>query len=153
MSLTCLMNWVETGVDPVLLTQTTLSDYLKNRERPTDEDGEPLPRVVIFDQFEELLSFYPERWSDREGFFEQIRDGLEDDSLLRVVFVIREDYLAQLDPYTRLLPEKLRTRFRLKRMDKEATLSAAIEPLEGNRAFLCKRRSRTAGRRVVKSAG
>ena len=94
-----------------------------------------MPRVLIFDQFEELLSFYPERWLDREGFFEQIRDGLEDDSVLRVVFVIREDYLAQLDPYTRLLPEKLRTRFRLERMDKEAALSAAIEPLKETGLF------------------
>jgi WD40 repeat protein len=126
-----LISWVETGEDPYLLTQTTLSDYLKDRKRPTDEYGQPLPRVIIFDQFEELLSFYPERWADREGFFEQIHDGLEEDSLLRVVFVIREDYLAQLDPYTHLLPEKLHTRFRLERMDKEAALSAAIEPLKG----------------------
>jgi hypothetical protein len=88
--------------------------------------------VVIFDQFEELLSFYPDRWTDREGFFEQIRDGLEEDSLLRVVFVIREDYLAQLDPYARLLPEKLRTRFRLERMNRKAALSAVMEPLAGS---------------------
>ena len=127
-----LISWLESGLDPRLLTQTTLSDYLKDRKRPTDEYGQPLPRVVIFDQFEELLTFYPERWTDREGFFEQIRDGLEEDSLLRVVFVIREDYLAQLDPYARLLPEKLRTRFRLERMGKEAALSAVIEPLTGS---------------------
>ena len=128
-----LISWVETGIDPhCRLTQTTLSGYLKERKRPTDEDGQPLPRVVVFDQFKELLTFYPERWTDREVFFEQIRNGLEEDSLLRVVFVIREDYLAQLDPYARLLPEKLRTRFRLERMGKEAALSAVIEPLTGS---------------------
>ncbi|MGR9044611.1 MAG: nSTAND1 domain-containing NTPase [Gammaproteobacteria bacterium] len=126
-----LISWIETDVDPRQLIKTSFSDYLKNRRRPVDKGGQPLPRVVIFDQFEELLAFYPDRWTDRQAFFEQIRDSLEEDPLLRVVFVIREDYLAQLDPYTRILPEKLRTRFRLERMRKEAALSAAVEPLAG----------------------
>jgi hypothetical protein len=85
--------------------------------------------VVIFDQFEELFTFYPERWQDREGFFVRVSDALEGDPLLRVVFVMREDHIAQLDPYTPLLPEKLRTRFRLERLRKRATLSAVTGPL------------------------
>ena len=93
-------------------------------------DGMPLPRAVIFDQFEEIFSLYQDRWKDREGFFEQVSDALEADPLLRVVFVMREDFIAQLDPYAYLLPEKLRTRFHLERLRREAALLAVKEPLK-----------------------
>ena len=124
-----LMSWAEDEADPRRLAQMSLAGFLKEREHPTDEEGLPSARVVILDQFEEVFAFYPERWKDREGFFEQVRDALEEDSLLRVVFVMREDYIAQLDPYAPLLPEKLRTRFRMERLREEAALSAITGPL------------------------
>jgi SOS regulatory protein LexA len=124
-----LMSWAEEA-DPRRLSQMSLAGFLKGREHPTDEEGLPSPRVVIFDQFEELFAFYPERWRDREEFFEQVRDALERDPLLRVVFGIREDYIAQLDPYAPLLPEKLRTRFRLERLREGAALAAVAGPLK-----------------------
>jgi hypothetical protein len=111
------------------LARMSLADFLNEREHPTDEDGLASPRVVIFDQFEELFAFYQERWRDRERLFEQVRDALEEDPLLRVVFVIREDYIAQLDPFASLLPEKLRTRFRMERLRKGAALAAVKGPL------------------------
>ncbi|TEU14702.1 MAG: TIR domain-containing protein, partial [Anaerolineales bacterium] len=124
-----LMSWAEPKADTRQLAQMSIADFLKQRERPIDEEGLPSPRVVIFDQFEELFTFYSERWRDREGFFEQVRDALEEDPLLRVVFVIREDYIAQLDPYAPLLPEKLRARFRLERLREGAALAAVTGPL------------------------
>jgi tetratricopeptide (TPR) repeat protein len=131
-----LMSWVEDEADTRRLAQMSIADFLKQRERPIDEEGLPAPCVVIFDQFEELFAFYQERWQDREGFFEQVRDALKGDPLLRVVFVIREDHIAQLDPYAPLLPEKLRTRFRLERLRKRVALSAVTGPLaETKRSF------------------
>jgi tetratricopeptide (TPR) repeat protein len=124
-----LMSWTEKEADPRRLAQMSLADFLKEREHLTDEEGLPSARVVIFDQFEELFAFYQEHWEDREKFFEQVRDALEGDPLLRVVFVVREDYIAQLDPYASLLPEKLRTRFRLERLRERAALSAVTGPL------------------------
>ena len=124
-----LVGWAEDEADPRKLAQISLAGFLKKLEHPTDEEGLPSPRVVIFDQFEELFAFYPERWGDRQGFFEQVRDALKEDPLLRVLFVIREDYIARLDPFAPLLPEKLRTRFRMERLRKGAGLAAIKGPL------------------------
>jgi hypothetical protein len=128
-----LMSWAGDETNPERLAQMSLAEFLKDREHPTDEEGLPSPRVIIFDQFEELFAFCQERWPDREGFFEQVRDALEEDPLLRVVFVIREDYIARLDPFAPLLPEKLRSRFRMERLRKEATLAAVKGPLRDTR--------------------
>lgn len=249
-------SWAGKKVDPSRLSRMTIAGFLREGERSTDEGGEPKPRVVIFDQFEELFFLHPEYRESRryrEGFFEQIRDALignplvfrvcdlkdptsliaklcdtrdllsqyirkqfsgnmqsfldssipiplsekyqstllnelnelirsdslydkkhfahvkltkrtedlikkkprskdlmllnrllleeaypneiaksvEGDRFLRVVFVIREDYLAQIDRYDYLLPEKLRTRFHLEPLRKEAALSAVTDPLKG----------------------
>lgn len=128
--LNTLIGWEDKKTAPSRLNKMTIKEYLAERKHPTDAEGEPKPRVVIFDQFEELFSSYTERWQDREVFFQQIGEALEKNRLLRGVFVIREDYLAHLDPYAHLLPEKLRTRFRLERFRKEAARSAITKPLE-----------------------
>jgi len=110
------------------LAQLPLDEYLKKTYAASE--GRLLkPCVIIFDQFEELFTFYPERWKDRRGFFEQISKALED-PLLRVVLAMREDYIAELDPYEDLLPEQLRTRFRLERLREEAALLAVEGPLK-----------------------
>src|SRR5262249_12573932 len=60
--------------------------------------------------------------------FRELADALADDQLLRVVIAIREEYLAPLDPYTPLLPERLRTRLRLDRLSADAALAAVTQP-------------------------
>ena len=111
----------------------TLAGYLKSRPHQPDADGQPRPRAILFDQFEELFTFYPERAADRRGFFEQVREALQADRLLRVVFAVREEYLAEFAPYASLLPEQLRTRVRLERLRAPAALEAVTGPLTGSR--------------------
>ncbi|HEX2955330.1 MAG TPA: hypothetical protein VHO70_00780, partial [Chitinispirillaceae bacterium] len=94
-----LTSWAEDEYDVERLAKMKLVDFLNEQERMQDEHSMPLPCVVIFDQFEEIFSLYQNRWKDRESFFEQVSDALEADPLLRVVFVMREDFIAQLDPY------------------------------------------------------
>ncbi|HYR74853.1 MAG TPA: tetratricopeptide repeat protein [Pyrinomonadaceae bacterium] len=126
-----LMSWTGGTADPRLLAKMTIADFLNSEVRPMSREGMPTPRVAVFDQFEELFTFYPERWNDRQNFFDQVSEALERDRLMRIIFVMREDYIAELDPYVSDLPEKLRTRFRLERLREDAALEAVTEPLDG----------------------
>ena len=96
------------------LLEATLERVLKDRPRKMGANDEPLPRVLVFDQFEELFTAYPERWQERRGFFEQVDEAMSADPTLRALFAMREDFVAHIDPYEDLLPEEFRTRYRLK---------------------------------------
>jgi WD40 repeat protein len=107
----------------------TLKDELAPRAQIADQNDALL--IAIFDQFEELFTAYSSRWGDRRGFFEQVADALGSIPNLRVLLAMREDYLASLDPYASLVPEGMRTRFRLERLRREAGLDAVEKPLDG----------------------
>ncbi len=91
-------------------------------------DVVPSATLLIFDQFEELFTHHPERWPEREDFFRQVAGALETNPDLHVLFSIREDYIAELTPYASLLPEQLRPRFRLERLNRANALNAVTLP-------------------------
>lgn len=125
-----ILNWTtHNDESPLPLTQIELKDYMAAHPHPLDDLDEPMPRVLIFDQFEELFTAYPEFWEHREGFIKQINEMVERDPLVRVLLVIREDYLAQLDPFASLLPQRLSARFRMERLGREAAKLAIEGPL------------------------
>ncbi len=97
-----------------------------------DESGKTLPQLLIFDQFEELFTFYRGKTlrKQQEDFFKQVAKALEKKSQLRIVFVIREDYLAELDRFVHLVPERLRPRFRLERLNEDTAFLAIQGPLK-----------------------
>jgi WD40 repeat protein len=130
--LNTLVSWAGDESQPEDLARMSLAQFLSAREQPDDEEEEGTDstrRAIIFDQFEELFSFYPERWKEREDFFRQVAEILTDPAL-RVLFAMREDYLASLTPYASLLPERLRTRYRLERLRAEAAQQAVEKPLQ-----------------------
>ena len=128
-----LTSWSALACKVTQLNTVNLAEFLNELPPQLDKEGLPRPRVLIFDQFEELFTFYPERVGDRHGFFEQVRDALGKNRLLRVIFAMREEYIAELTPYATILPEKLRTRFRLERLREPAALQAVTEPLTHSR--------------------
>jgi YVTN family beta-propeller protein len=119
-------------IKPESISDLALFEFL-DRYFPTrkNENGEIRPQLLIFDQLEELFSFYPDNWIEQQrSFFQQVADSLDNNPFLRVVFVIREDFLAQLDPFRSILPEKLRARFRLERLHRREATSAIKKPLK-----------------------
>jgi YVTN family beta-propeller protein len=111
---------------------TTLSKFLEKYYAPKENTKQKItPQLLIFDQFEELFNYYPENWQEQQkNLFEQITEALNTNHLLRIVIIIREDYIAQLDPFREILPEKLRPRYRLERLSENAAMLAIKKPLE-----------------------
>ena len=113
-----LSNWAaaaprvsEEGLE--YLANLTLPEFLRRRQSLAPVGWLSAPRVLVVDQLEELFTVAPHRWSDREGFFRQLGEALEDDDLLRVVLGISEEHLAELESYHDLIPGRLRARMRL----------------------------------------
>jgi WD40 repeat protein len=86
------------------------------------------PRVLIIDQLEEIFTTHLEFWEQREGFFQQLAQAMEEDPYLFVLLAMREDYVGRMSPYATILLGELRTRYYMQRMDEEAALEAIREP-------------------------
>ena len=99
--------------------QEFLQAYLPDDDRPP---------LLIVDQFEELFTAHRHRWQDADGFFIQVQQALDALPQLGVVFAMREDYVAEVEPYAPLLPRRLRARFRMERLGVEGALEAGRKP-------------------------
>jgi hypothetical protein len=112
-------------------SRTTLSEFLKPLvSAPTaDEESSP-PLIAIFDQFEEFFTTNEHRWQERRPFFDQLAQALHDLPTMKVVFVMREEYIAQLEPFAELLPEKLRPRMHLERLRGNSARNAVVKPFQ-----------------------
>jgi hypothetical protein len=105
--------------------QCNLVDTLEMRHKRPGVRG----RVIIFDQFEELFTQHPERFEDRKGFFADAIAAMTADPQLRVVFAMRQEYLADIDPLLADLPGDLcAQRFALRRLDLDGALEAIVGP-------------------------
>lgn len=93
-------------------------------------DAKPQPLVVIFDQFEQLLTSDPGDLAAKHEFFADLGAALTNRKIW-AIFVIREDFLAALDPYLGYIPNRLRARFRLDLLEQtgahEVLISTAAE--------------------------
>ncbi len=99
----------------------SLTEYVKELPR---RPGAPAGTLLIFDQFEEILTADPLDISGKRDFFNQLGDLLQD-SHIRALFAMREDYLAPLDPYAQQVPTHLQNRFRINRLQIEQAEEAA----------------------------
>lgn len=117
------------------LSQTPLTTYLQQYQAETPQP-KGTARVLIIDQFEELLTTNLPHWEERGEFFSQLRQAMLDDPKLWLVLSMREDYVASLDPYARFLPGRLETRFYMQRLSAKAALEAVKNPAQqGGRPF------------------
>ncbi len=106
---------------------TGVSAALRAIPHGTDPYGDPTIRLAVFDQFEELYTAFPGHWEDRVPFLDDLARALREDLRLRLVFVVREDHLADVLDAVTQLPDGLKAHLRLPRLDRDE----AIEAIEG----------------------
>ena len=121
-------NWADGQRQQHIAGVTDLESFveaLKGTYGVTEDE----PRVLIIDQFEELFTI-PEDWESRGAFFEQAQQALDADRDLRIVLSMREDFVAETDPYGARVRNRLQHRFRIQPLKKAGALDAVTKPLE-----------------------
>lgn len=101
---------------PETLASMTLAEYVEGRKQESaqalaDKGGSRFP-LLVFDQFEDVLRVDPADTATKHGFFNQLGELLYDPGIW-AIFVLREDYLAALQPYARQVPTYLQNRYRI----------------------------------------
>lgn len=109
--------------------EITLADYVASRR----EESKNI--VLIFDQFEEILTADPLAIDAKREFFKQLGELLLDPRIW-ALFAMREDYLPALDPYVEQVPTHLKNWFRLDLLRRDKATEAMTETAkEGGRQF------------------
>jgi WD40 repeat protein len=107
-----------------VLAGQRLVDYFEKRPRRRSAS----PNVVLlFDQFEEILTVDPLAAAAKREFFDQLGELLRN-PLVWALFVLREDYLAPLDPFARQVPTHLKNRFRIDLLGIDSAREAIVGP-------------------------
>jgi WD40 repeat protein len=111
------------------LSQMSLEDYLEQCPKPVGDQEGPPAEVLIFDQFEEVLTLDTTDEEGKSAFFNQLGAALRDRNRW-ALFAIREDYVGALDPYLRPIPTRFNNRFRLDLLGVNAARQAIQQPVK-----------------------
>jgi WD40 repeat protein len=106
------------------LATLTLSAYL---DRQGSAAEGPERTVLVFDQFEEILTLNPADRPAKIAFFAQVGEALGDRHRW-ALFAMREEFAAALAPYLDCLPTRLRTTYRLELLSPSAAKEAMQKP-------------------------
>ena len=109
--------------DETFLAYTTLTDYLEARWQPNETRQ---PQLLIFDQFEEILTVAEYDRDGKREFFRLVGRALRNRNLY-ALFVIRDDYVAGLEQYARHMPARLANHFALDLLPE----SGAVQAIQG----------------------
>lgn len=120
----CLESSRDTPPDQLLplIASTTFAQHIEALANPAQS------RVLIFDQFEEILTVDPVDRDEKHRFFRELGEVLARDSNLWALFSMREEYIAALQGYADPLPTRLGIRFRLEPLDRKAATDAIRRP-------------------------
>lgn len=115
-----------------VLAEQSLLEYFEKRPR---RRSAPKSVALLFDQFEEILTADPLALEAKREFFDQLGELLHNPRIW-ALFVLREDYLAPLDPYARQVPTHFKNRFRIDLLSLSGAREAIVQPaLRGGREF------------------
>ncbi len=107
------------------LSKLTLIEYLAMRAQSDGDD-----RVLIIDQLEEIITADPIDFVAKHEFFDQLGAALKADQQLWTLCAIREEYVISIEPYIESIPRRLRARYRLPFLDRQAAFDAMCAPAE-----------------------
>ena len=105
------------------IAELSLDEYVRQRPR---RRSAPPHVVLIFDQFEEILTADPLALDGKREFFDQLGRLLQD-SRIWALFSLREDYLAPLTSYAEQVPTHLKNLYRLDLLSREQAPTAISE--------------------------
>jgi hypothetical protein len=134
-SLGVLMHWHpgEPTIDE--LGAQTLDSFVHALPRASAGAGGERPLALIIDQLEDLFSASSAQWAQREDFLRELaaclrpergRGGRE--RPVRILLVIDEVKLAELERHVAVLPDLMRVRYRLERLAIPAAVEAIVGP-------------------------
>lgn len=102
---------------------------LYNVIRRISSYDEEKPTLVIFDQFEELFTTITRQYHDKDVFIDTIIELMNEFRDLRYLFVVREEWLAEIDERSHRFDDNLRARIRLRGLKAHQADDAINEPL------------------------
>jgi hypothetical protein len=105
--------------------QASLQAYLEELRDLNDQHY--APQMLLFDQFEEILTLDPTDIEEKREFFTELGTALRN-SNCAVLFAVREEWLGDLEPYLALLNIRSLARYRLELLRPEAAEEAIVEP-------------------------
>ncbi|MBK9755899.1 MAG: hypothetical protein IPO88_20840 [Nannocystis sp.] len=118
---------------PAQLAGLEFAAYLGSRPRRKGQEGRPI--VLLFDQFEEVLTVAPWAVAEKQAFFTAVGAALDSQSIW-ALFLIREDFLAAFAPYRDRIPTQMANTFRLDLLGRAGAREAAVELARaGGRSF------------------
>jgi hypothetical protein len=109
------------GEEAASSVDADLENYLQEHSR-SDADT-----LLIFDQFEEVLTLNPADRDVKTKFFRTLGQIL-DKPHRWALFAMREEYLGPLESYRQWLPESLTVSYRLEPLEEAAAREAILEP-------------------------
>jgi len=84
------------------------------------------PVYLLFDQFEELFIFGSQE--EKSGFISIVKEITESEVQCRIIFIIREEFLAGMTEFESELPDIFTNRFRVEKMKRTNAISAVEGP-------------------------
>jgi WD40 repeat protein len=113
--------------DPQIMRMLGLGGFLARRRRYLKQPYQ----LLILDQFEEIFTKLVHDEPAKRLFFKLLGELIERDSSLWLLLAMREEYIAELDHYRRLVPGRFRTGFRLELMSNESARTAVEATARG----------------------
>lgn len=125
-TLTEEFNWSDEWSDDVETTAPQLTPVGRSIKAIYQKSFRPV--YLIFDQFEEL--FILGSASEQELFIQTVKDILQSEQPVKMIFAIREEYLGHLFEFEQAVPQLLQKKLRIEPMNLEKVKQVIIGAAE-----------------------